>query len=99
MGFQEKTFDENFDDCVSMLKEIEFKLEQKVKEKEKSKSPVKEKKNSHLHLMIGTNEKRKLMEKANAEGIPFAEWCRRKLKENDQLDRIENKLDKIAKQR
>ena len=58
---------------------------------------VEEKKNSHIHIMISTKEKKKLMDKAEEEGLDFSEWCRRKLKKDSQLNRIENKIDDIVK--
>ncbi|MCK4647317.1 hypothetical protein KAT24_00090 [Candidatus Pacearchaeota archaeon] len=45
--------------------------------------------------MVNTEEKKKLMKKAENEGVDFSEWCRRKFKEDSQLDRIEEKINKI----
>lgn len=81
--------EDRFDQIISNLQEIEKKLEKKV-EKQETKL-----KNSHIHIMINTQEKNKLMQKAKDEGLDFSEWCRRKIKGNSQLDRIERKLDKL----
>lgn len=78
---------------IQLLNRIVDKLERKVEIKERTK------KNSHIHLMINTEEKNKIMEKARSEGLSFSEWCRRKLRENSQLDRIESKLDKFILER
>lgn len=89
--------EEKLDGIISMMEEINQLLARKVEEKEKVTSKEKPSRvmNSHVHFMISTEEKQKLMDKAKAEGIDFSEWCRRKLKESDQLDRIENKLDTL----
>ena len=38
-----------------------------------------------------------MKKRAEEKGISLAEWCRKKIKEDSQLDRIENKLDLILK--
>lgn len=81
--------EDKFDQIMNSLEDIEKKLQKKVEIKERGK------KNSHIHLMINTEEKNKLMQKAKDEGLDFSEWCRRKLKEDSQLDRIERKVDKF----
>ena len=58
---------------------------------------VEGKKNSCPHIMINTEEKNKLMQKAKDKEVHLSEWCRRKLKEDDQLNRIEMKIDKLLK--
>ncbi len=55
------------------------------------------KKNSQIHLMIDTNTLNKMKERAKDDRISLSEWCRKKLREDSQLDRIEGKLDKIIK--
>ncbi len=55
------------------------------------------KKNSQLHLMIETDVLEEMKKKAKEENISLSEWCRKKLREDPQLDRIESKLDKIIK--
>lgn len=56
------------------------------------------KKNSQLHLMIETSILEKLKERAEKENITISEWCRRKLREDSQLDRIESKLNKLCEE-
>jgi len=82
------------EDTIDEINIALHKIENKLKEKQII-SKVNPKKNSHLHIMINTEEKKKLMQKAENEGLDFSKWCRRKLKEDSQLDRIENKLDII----
>ena len=53
------------------------------------------KKNSHLHIMIETEVLEAMKKEAQKSNISLSEWCRQKLRENGQLDRIENKLDKL----
>ena len=53
------------------------------------------KKNSQLHIFLET-ELRELLEKQAKEGsISISELCRRKLRENDRLNRIEFILNQI----
>jgi len=53
--------------------------------------------NSHIHLLIETSLKEKLMKESKEKGISISEFCRTKLKESSQLDRIEEKLDGVLK--
>ena len=79
---------------ISMLKEIEVKLESKLKQK----SFISEgKKNSHIHLLIETNLKKKLTKEAEEKCISISELYRQKLRDNSQLERIEGKIDKVLK--
>lgn len=55
------------------------------------------KKNSHLHVMIETDILEKMKKRAGKENLTLSEWCRQKLREDSQLDRIENKMDKLIK--
>lgn len=55
------------------------------------------KKNSQLHVVIETYKLNRLKEEAREQDVSLAELCRRKLKPRPQLDRIENKLDKLLK--
>lgn len=55
------------------------------------------KKNAHLHVMIATPVLEEMKKRAEEEDISMSEWCRRKLRRNSQLDRIESKLDKFIK--
>ena len=81
--------EDTFDKIMNNLEDIEKKLVKKVEAQEKGV------KNSCVHFVINTEEKKKLMKKAEDEGIHFSEWCRKKLRENSQLDRIERKIDKL----
>ena len=58
---------------------------------------VEGKKNSHLHLLLETNVMEAIKKEAERQNISLSKWCRRKLKEDSQFNRIENKLDKILK--
>jgi hypothetical protein len=92
----EKTTDESFDNIMVMLGEIEQKIQKKVKENECI-SHLSEKKNSHLHIMIETSLINKVEKEAKEKGMSIAEFIRSKLRESDQLDRIEWKIDKFTK--
>lgn len=56
---------------------------------------VEGKKNSHMHFLIETKVMESMKKEAEKQNISLSEWCRRKLKEDSQLDRIEKKLDKF----
>lgn len=56
-----------------------------------------QKKNSQLHLLIETDALEQMKKKAKEKGISLSEWCRKKLKEDSQLNRIEMKIDKLIK--
>ncbi len=87
-----KTFEENFDEVMAHLETIEQKLKEKVHLKEESK-----KKNSHLHMFLETSLMNKIRMEANEKNISIAELVRQKLRDNPQLNRIENKLDNLIK--
>ncbi|VVB79953.1 Uncharacterised protein [uncultured archaeon] len=55
------------------------------------------KKNAHLHILIETALLNKLKEEANQRGMSLGQFCRTRLRKQDQLDRIEGKLDKLVK--
>ena len=55
------------------------------------------KKNSQLHVVIETHKLNRLKKEAKEQDVSLAELCRRKLKPQPQLDRIENKLDRLLK--
>ncbi len=76
---------------LSILEEIETKLQKKVEKKEM----LEGKKNSHIHLLIETNLKEKLMKGAEEKCISISELCRQKLRDDTQLDRIEGMLDEV----
>ena len=50
------------------------------------------KKNAHLHIVVDSLFLESLKEKANLRGISLSELCRQKLKDNLQLDKIEQML-------
>ena len=54
-------------------------------------------KNSQIHLILETDFKAKLVKEAEDNKISLSELCRRKLKKNSQLTRIELILEKIEK--
>ena len=56
------------------------------------------KKNSHLHVMIETDVLEAMKKEAQNSNISLSEWCSQKLRDNKQLNRIENKLDKLLSQ-
>ena len=88
-----QTAEEMFDEIQSHLEEIEIKLQKKVEKKERSEG----KKNSHLHLLLETNVLNSMKKEAEKQNISLSEWCRKKLKEDSQLDRIEKKMERIIK--
>lgn len=71
---------------INKLNELDKLIEEKLSMK----------KNSQLHLLIETDVLKKMKKKAKEENISLSEWCRKKLRESPQLDRIEAKLDKIC---
>ena len=54
-------------------------------------------KNSHLHLVLETNYLEKLKDQARSRGLSLSEFCRNKLLESHQLDKIEIMLEKILR--
>jgi len=57
------------------------------------------KKNSHLHVLIETSLLSRLKIEAQDKGVSLGQLCRTKLRKQPQLDRIEEKIDKILKKR
>jgi len=55
------------------------------------------KKNSQIHIFLETELKEKLEKQAQEENLTLSEFCRKKLKNNSQLDKIETILEKILK--
>ena len=92
---EKRSVEEMLDNMEVYLQDIENVIKKKVKSREPRQ--YEGKMNSHIHIMINTQEKQKLIDKAKQEGVDFSEWCRRKLKEDSQLDRIENKIDKLSR--
>ncbi|HEA70636.1 hypothetical protein LCGC14_0791890 [marine sediment metagenome] len=85
-----QTAEETFDEIMNHLENIEKKLEKKVHEKEESK-----KKNSHLHMFLETSLMDRLREEASDKNMSISELVRQKLRDDNQLDRIERKIDKL----
>jgi len=85
-----KTAEEMLDELDILVNKIVDKLEKK-----NYVPPINEKKNSHLHIMIETSLMLKVEKQAKEKGVSVAEFVRQKLNGNDQLDRIEEKVDKI----
>lgn len=80
-----------------LLDEFEIKLDclSNKLNKKQTINTINEKKNSHLHMMIETSLMNKIEKQAKEMNISVAEFVRQKLRENNQLNRIEDKLDKI----
>jgi hypothetical protein len=88
------TMEEMLDQIEIKLHELETQIERKVTDK-KVPNPENLKKNSHLHLFMETSLHDKLKNEAKEKCMSFSELVRWKLRENNQLDRIEGKVDKI----
>jgi len=54
-------------------------------------------KNAHLHIVIDTNFLNQLKKQAKEKMITVSQLCRLKLQKSLQLDRIENKVEKLIK--
>lgn len=78
------------DKAIRLLQKLAFKLERKVEKRSSGK------KNSHIHILIETEVVDELKEETKSRGISLSELCRQKLKNNSQLDRIEEKIDKLS---
>ena len=91
-----KMFEENFDEAMMQLETIKQKLEEKVHLREESK-----KKNSHLHIFLETSLMNRIKKEANEKNISIAELCRRKLRfdqeENKVLDVLNDIMKKLEK--
>jgi len=88
------TGEEMGDKAITMLQELEVKLEKKLSNKEQKTEPISRVKNSHLHIMMETSLLNKLRKEAEEKCISVAELCRQKLRDDTQLDRIEIKLNR-----
>jgi hypothetical protein len=79
------------------LDELEIAVNKLINRVESKEQPthINEKKNSHLHMMIETSLINKIEKQAKEKNMSVAEFVRQKLRENNQLDRIENKLDRL----
>lgn len=56
-------------------------------------------KNSRIYIPIETDKKDKIKLEAVKEGVSIAEICRRKIRENPKLERIELMLEKLIKRK
>jgi hypothetical protein len=54
-------------------------------------------KNAHLHIVVNTEFLNSLKSEAKNRMISLSEFCRLKLKDSIQMDRIEYKIDKLIK--
>ena len=57
------------------------------------------KKNSQIHILIETEIKQKLEKEAKEKGMDLSKLCRNKLGGNEQLDRIEEILKVISREK
>ena len=55
------------------------------------------KKNAQLHILLESSLLKQLKKDSEESGLSLGEYCRKKLRKNSQLDRIEGKLDKLIK--
>lgn len=86
---------DKFDKIMESMLSLESKIMKLKNSKSIDDKSITEKKNYPLHLMIEKSLMINLKKEANENGISVAEYCRRKLKSNNQLDRIELKIDKL----
>lgn len=86
------------------IREIIQDLGQRVKEKNSKietlngtsqSNNLSEKKNSHLHILLETSLTNKLKAEAENKNVSIAELVRQKLRGDEQLDRIERKIDSL----
>ena len=75
---------------MDKLDELEAKLSGCVVKAERA---VKE--NAQLHLMLDSGLFEEMKQKADHQGISLSEWCRNKLRDDSQLDRIERKIEEL----
>jgi len=86
------TAEEKLDELEIIIDNISNKIEKKIPNLP---NPENLKKNSHLHIFMETPLHDKLKKEAKEKNISLSELVRWKLRENNQLDRIEMKIDKI----
>jgi molybdopterin-guanine dinucleotide biosynthesis protein A len=90
--------EDKLDELGISIDRIVEKVKRLEKEKKECYIPtINEKKNSHLHILIETSLMNKVEKKAKEKRISIAEFVRNKLREQEQLDRIEGKIDKLIK--
>lgn len=95
------TLERKFDKLESNMSKVESKI--KSFQKNKSENNLFEvrsincKKNYPLHFLVEKDLTEKLKSEAKEKNISMGELCRRKLRKNSQLDRIERKIDELRK--
>ncbi len=55
------------------------------------------KKNSRLHILIETSLLNKLKKEAEERKMSLGQYCRTRLRKQDQLNRIEGKIDRVLR--
>ncbi|MGD9276489.1 MAG: hypothetical protein PVJ67_04930 [Candidatus Pacearchaeota archaeon] len=88
--------EERMDNLIVQMEEIGQLVERRIKDNERYEKPITEKKNSHLHLLLETSLMNKVERQAKEQKISIAEFVRRRLRRNEQLDRIESKIDILS---
>ncbi len=83
------------DNWITKINKLIDEKEINTSKKEVKEKPISEKKNYPLHLLIEKSLKDKLKKEAEEQKISLGEYCRRKLRDDKQLNRIERKIDKI----
>jgi hypothetical protein len=90
--------EEKMEDLILRMENINQLVQEKIEKRAISKTPLaKEKKNSHLHILIETSLMKKIENQAKEQGISIAEFVRQKLKDNNKLNIIEDKIDRLLK--
>ena len=93
----EERIDNTYEKIMGVIGEIEVKLDKRNKEKVFKEKPITEKKNHALHILIEKNLIERLRKESKEQSVSLGEYCRRKLRDNNQLNRIEDKLDNLIK--
>ena len=94
----EPTMDERLDRLNELMMKAEIKLNRIAKSSQINRQKnIFAKKNHPLHLLVEKDLIESLRVEAKENKISVGELCRRKLRGNSQLDRIEMKIDKIIK--
>jgi hypothetical protein len=91
----EEKFENTYGKIMQTIEDINTKLEKRNKGKLLKEKPITEKKNHQLHFLVEKSLMGSLKLEADNRNISLGENCRRKLRNENQLDRIEKKLDKI----
>lgn len=91
-----KTAEELLDELEVKLKTLSINLDKRLADNKKP-NPENIKKNSHLHIFLETPLHNKLKKEAEEKMISISELARRKLRKDEQLDRIESKIDRLLR--